>query len=57
MGQDHLTVLLLKFTASSAFPIGVLSLVGSQDSGQAVQYTLCRATTAGKTLSLPTNTW
>lgn len=38
-------------------PFWCAALAGSQDSGQAVQYTLCRATTARKTPPLPPQTW
>jgi len=40
MGEDHLTVLLLKFRAPAAFSICLLCLIGCQDSGQGAQKAL-----------------
>lgn len=57
MQQSHLTILLLKLMAPAVFSICVLFRGAWQDSSQAAQYVLCKATTARKAMLFPPQTW
>lgn len=57
MQQSHLTILLLKLMAPAVFSICALCRGSWQDSSQAAQYILCKATRARKAKLLPPQTW